>query len=195
VLSPTGASIRPIVLIDRYLHEYDVVERHHELVLAPAEKTYEALRSVDLSRSRLVRGLLAARGLPRLVRGRRSKPGSLTIDDLLRAGFVWLDEEPGRELVLGVIGTFWKPGGGVRRVEPAEFAAFDEPGLAKAVWNFRVLPDGSGRSFVTSETRVRVSDEATRRKFLLYWAAIGPFSGLIRKRALRLVKRDAERPG
>jgi len=183
------------VLIDRYLHEYDVVERHHELVLADAERTYGAVRSVDLSRSRLVRGLVAARGLPRLVRGKRSASASLTIDDLLRGGFVWLDEDPGRELVLGVIGTFWRPGGGVRRVEPAEFAAFDEPGLAKAVWNFRVLPDGEGRSFVTTETRVRVPDEATRRKFLLYWAAIGPFSGLIRKRALRLVKRDAERRG
>jgi hypothetical protein len=184
------------VLIDRYLPEFDVVERHHELVLAPADRTYQAVRQVDLARARMIRALLAARGLPRLVRrDRGNRRSTMTIDDLLRAGFVWLDEAPGRELVLGLIGTFWKPTGGVRRVDPGEFEAFDEPGLAKAAWNFRVLPDGESRSFVTTETRVHVPDESSRRKFLLYWAAIGPFSGVIRRQALLLVKRAAERPG
>jgi hypothetical protein len=183
------------VLIDRYLPDFDVIERHHELVLADADRTYGAVRSVDLSRSRLVRALFAARGVTRIVgrRGSRAPSRSITLDDLLRAGFVWLDEEPGRELVLGLVGTFWRPRGGVRRIDPGEFAAFAEPGVAKAAWNFRVLPDGDGRSFLTTETRVRVPDEPTRRKFVLYWAAIGPFSGLIRRQALRLVKREAER--
>jgi hypothetical protein len=30
---------------------------------------------------------------------------------------------------------------------------------------------------------------------VLYWAAIGPFSAIIRKQALALIKADAERPG
>jgi hypothetical protein len=119
----------------------------------------------------------------------------MTLDDLMAAGFVWLGEEPGREFVLGLVGTFWRPRGGISRVAPPEFVAFDGPGQAKAVWNFRVISDGDDRSFVTTETRVRVPDEPSRRKFLLYWAAMGPFSGVIRKQALSLIKADAERSG
>jgi hypothetical protein len=118
----------------------------------------------------------------------------MTLDDLMAAGFVWLGEDPGREFVLGLVGTFWNWSGGARRVEPREFAAFEEPGLAKSAWNFRIIPDGDERTFVTTETRVMVPDEASRRRFLLYWAAIGPFSAVIRKQALVLIKREAERP-
>jgi hypothetical protein len=181
------------VLIDDFMPAFDVSERHHTLVLAPSERAYEAARRVDLARSRAIRGLFAARGLPVLRRWKRIPGRRLTLEDLLTRGFVWLGEDPGREFVLGVVGTFWRPTGGVRRVEPDEFAGFEEPGQAKAVWNFRVIADGDERSFVTTETRVRVPDEASRRKFLLYWAVIGPFSGLIRRQALALVKRDAER--
>jgi hypothetical protein len=39
---------------------------------------------------------------------------------------------------------------------------------------------------------VRVPDEGSRRKFLLYWAVVGSFSGVIRRKALALVKADAE---
>jgi hypothetical protein len=181
------------VLIDEFMPNFDVSERHHTLVQAPAERAYEATRRVDLARSKVIRALFAARGIPLLVRGRRLERRRMTIDDLVSAGFVWLGEEPGREMVLGIVGTFWKPTGGIRRIDPSEFASFDEPGLAKGAWNFRVISDGDERSFVVTETRVRVPDEASRRKFLLYWAVIGSFSGVIRKQALALVKADAER--
>jgi hypothetical protein len=185
--------VRP-VLIDDFMPTFDVSERHHTLALAPADRTYEAARGLDLARSRVIRGLLAARGIPRLVGARRRPmPRTMTLDDLMAAGFVWLGEEPGREFVLGLVGTFWKPSGGVLRIEPREFAAFDEPGQAKAAWNFRVIPDGDDRTFASTETRVRVPDEASRRRFVLYWAAIGPFSAVIRKQALALIKREAER--
>jgi hypothetical protein len=180
------------VLIDDFMPAFDVSERHHTLVLAPADLTYEAIKRVDLGRSKLVRALFAARGIPLLIRHKRPVTRTMTLDDLVRGGFVWLGEDPGRELVLGVIGAFWRPKGGVRRIEPAEFAAFDEPGLAKAAWNFRLIADGDERTFVTTETRVGVPDEPSRKKFLLYWAAIGPFSSVVRRQALALVRRDAE---
>lgn len=181
------------MLIDEFMPSFDVSERHHTMVHAPADRAYEATRRVDLARSKIVRALFAARGIPLLVRGRRPAPRSMTLEDLVRAGFVWLGEDLDREVVLGVVGSFWKPTGGVRRVDPGEFAAFDEPGVAKAAWNFRVIPDGDERSFVITETRVRVPDEVSRRKFLLYWAVVGSFSGLVHKQALALIKADAER--
>jgi hypothetical protein len=181
------------VLIDDFMPTFDVSERHHTMVQAPAERAYQATRQLDLARSRIIRALVAARSIPLLVRGRHPRPQTMTMDELVRAGFVWLGEDPDREMVLGIVGAFWKPKGGVRRIEASEFAAFDEPGVAKAAWNFRVIPDGDDRSFVITETRVRVPDEASRRKFVLYWAVIGSFSGVIRKQALMLIKRDAER--
>jgi hypothetical protein len=183
------------VLIDEFMPHFDVSERHHTLALASSDRTYQAARGLDLARSRVIRSLFAARGIPRLIRGRgRSVSRTMTLDDLMAAGFVWLGEERGREFVLGLVGTFWKPSGGVRRIEPREFAAFEEPGQAKAVWNLRVIPDGDERTFVTTETRARVPDDASRQRFLLYWAAVGPFSALLRKQALALIKREAERP-
>jgi hypothetical protein len=180
-------------LIDRYLPDFDVHERHHALVDAPPDRTYEAVRRLDLSRSKTVRRLLAARGIPGTVRKRR-RPGrtTLTIDDLVRGGFVVLEEEPGSEIVLGVVGRFWRAKDAIRRVGPAEFAAYAEPGMAKGAWNFRVEPISDERSVVITETRVRCTDDEGRRKFVLYWAAIGPFSAVIRRRALALIKQDAE---
>jgi hypothetical protein len=180
------------VLIDDFMPIYDVSERHHTLVQAPANVTYEAVRRIDLGRSKLVRALFAARGIPLLIRHKRPMTRTLTLDDMVRGGFFWLGEDTGREMVLGVVGAFWRPKGGVRKIEPGEFAAFEEPGLAKAAWNFRLLADGDERTFVTTETRVRVADEPSRKKFLLYWAAIGPFSGMVRRQALSLIKTDAE---
>jgi hypothetical protein len=181
------------VLIDGFMPVFDVSERHHVLVDASAESAYQAARGVDLSKSRPIRALFALRGIPSLVRGRSRGSRSMTLDDLIRGGFVFLAQEPPREIVLGVVGRFWKPAGGVRRVDASEFAALGEPGEAKAAWNFRVETVTDGRSVVYTETRVRCADEPTRRKFLLYWAAIGPLSGYVRRRALHLIRSDAER--
>jgi hypothetical protein len=184
------------VLIDRHMPTFDVAERHATVVDAPAERTYAAARGVDLAGSAVVRALFAARRLPALVRrtGKRHAR-TMTLDDLVRGGFVLLEDDAPEEMVLGVVGTFWTPRGGIRRVPAEAFAAFDERGFAKAVWNFRVVPDGDGRSFLSTETRVRVPDDASRRKFLLYWSVVGPFSAAIRKRTLALIATRASAPG
>jgi hypothetical protein len=179
-------------LIDRHMPEFDVSERHAVAVAAPAAIAYEAVRRVDLAKSRPIRALFAVRGLPLRLRARRNRPGSLGVDDLLRAGFVLLDEEPGVEIVLGAAGRFWTPSGGLRRMDASEFGEPAVPGEARAVWSFRVGPRRDGGSWVVTETRVRCPDERTRRRFILYWGVIGPFSGWIRRSALRLIKSDAE---
>ena len=63
--------------------------------------------------------------------------------------------------------------------------------FAKAVWNFSV--DGKGNeSLLTTETRVRCLDDASRKSFGFYWTFIQPFSGLIRREMLKIVKKKAE---
>lgn len=99
---------------------------------------------------------------------------------------------PDREIVLGLTGRFWWPTGGLVRLRPSELAAFHEPGYAQAVWSYQIFPVGHGCA-LTTETRVRSTDDAARRALRRYWRVVGPFSGLIRRRALAAVAADAER--
>lgn len=181
------------MLIDGFVPRYDVIEHHEILVQAPAQVAYEAVRRLDLARSRVVLALLAIRGVPHLLRGRIRPARHLDLDFLLRSGFVLLAEKPGVELVFGVVGEFWRPTSGIRPVDASEFAAFDEPGYAKAAWNLAVIPGTDTDSVVLTETRVVCTDARARRRFLRYWRVIGPFSALIRRRLLHFVRDDAQR--
>jgi hypothetical protein len=173
------------VLIDRFVPHGDFSERHDIGVDAPPDKAWNALRDVDLGQDWIIRGLMILRGM---------KPGKrLTLNDAPRLGFVMLGEEPGVEIVVGVVGKFWRPTGNVRPIEAERFTRFDEVGFAKAAWNFRVIERGPGKSLVVTHTRIVCNDPASRRSFRRYWLLIRPFSGLIRRRALYRVKRDAER--
>ena len=65
------------------------------------------------------------------------------------------------------------------------------PGFTLAAMNFLVLPDASGGSLPTTETRVFANAPAARRRFAAYWRAIYPGSALIRRMWLRAVERRA----
>lgn len=67
-----------------------------------------------------------------------------------------------------------------------DFRVFAEPGYAKMALNFAF--DGDTLS---TETRVLLTDEASRRAFRRYWLVIRPFSGLIRRLWLRGIDRRA----
>lgn len=182
------------MLIDEFLPIYDVVERHQIDVRASASTVYAAVRLLDLRDVGLVRVLFRMRDLP--ARLRPSGPGAqrlgLTIDELLEGGFVLLGDRPPRELLLGLVGRFWTPTGSLVRVNAAEFRRFDHTGNAKAVWNFSLAEHADGTVRLTTETRVRCSDDTSRKRFLLYWRLMGPFSGLIRRQMLGSIKRRAE---
>jgi hypothetical protein len=183
------------MLIDDFLPVPEFAERHAVRVAAPPERAWEAVRTLDLRGSPVIRTLFALRSVPALFAGNRARGRALggTMEGLLRSGFVLLAERPPREVVLGLTGRFWTPTGGISRVEPDEFRDFARPGLAVAAWNFTVLPTDEG-SLIATETRVRCTDAAARRSFRRYWRVIRPFSGLVRREALRAVRRAAESP-
>jgi hypothetical protein len=86
-------------------------------------------------------------------------------------------------LVMAAVGRPWAPGGRTAagragRSSPV-FVDFAEPGWAKMIADFRVA---GGQ--LTTETRVLLTDEGSRRAFARYWLLIRPFSGLIRRRWL-----------
>ena len=113
-------------------------------------------------------------------------PAAFAVDDMVRYGWILLGENP-REIVLGQIGRPWEAAGTSRgpAAGPARFAAFGEPGYAKIAFSLWADPHGAASSILTMETRVALTDPGSRRRFRRYWMIIGPFSGLIRRMAMR----------
>lgn len=181
------------MLIDDYLSSYDVAAKYQMDVQAPAEHVYKAVRRMDLSGSTIIRLLFRLRELPSIFQARSSKRGlGLTLDDLFSSGFVPLAEDAPREILIGVAGKFWTSSGLIRKLDARGFRAFEEKGYAKAVWNFSLSESRVGVCNLATETRVRCFDDESLRRFRLYWTLVGPFSGVIRKETLRVVRRDAE---
>ena len=181
------------VLIDRLLDEilpaYDVAKEHELLVDAPAERTWRALLESDLRDPVISRVLMFLRGYGRHARPERAMR---TLPERLESlGFVRLGERPGRELVFGLVGRFWTPGGGLRPIRREEFSRIREEGLAKAAWNVAVEPRGRAGCRLSTETRVLCFGAPARRRFRVYWTLIEPFSGIIRVAMLRSIRERA----
>lgn len=180
------------MLLDRFISDWHVRSRHEANVSAGAAETYRAARQLDLGRSLPVAALFALRAVPHFITRRVPLRRRLTWDAFLDLGFVSLAEEPGAEFVMGAVGKFWRPDSGIVRIDPSEFAEFDEPGFAKGAMSLTVHELGSHGTLLATETRVACTDAAARRNFSLYWRVIEPFSGLIRTFMLNEVKRSAE---
>ena len=193
------------MLLDDLMPRYDVVERHRTVVRAAPSAVYAAVREADLAGGVVTRTLLALRALPaacvaavRTPRGvaaewrdRRARRG-LRLADFERAGFRVIGERAAEELVLGLLGRFWTPRGGIRAdVSAATFRAMPPAGHALAGWSFSVQARADGRTELRTETRVWCAPDA-RLKFRLYWLVVRPGSGLIRRSMLRAIRRRAE---
>jgi hypothetical protein len=186
-------------LIDTWMPRWDARERHRVRVRARPDEVYAALRTADLAAHPAVRALLLLRALPaalasgarrRELRRRSAEP--VTLAAFEEQGFRVLAEDPPRELLIGLEGVFWTAGGGIRAVDPARFAGPVPPGMARAAWNFSIVPDAGG-CVLRTETRILAGDHAARRRFRLYWLLVRPGSGLIRRLMLRSIRAEAER--
>ena len=175
-------------LIDDVLPRYDFRSRHElEIETDPigVAAALEAFR-LDVHASPVTRLLFGLRGL--------GLPRGTLREALTASSFTVLAEAPGREMVAGVLGRFWVPRERSSLLAPAdaaEFVAFDRPGWAKGVMNLFIRPIRGGGTVLSTETRVLCTDERARSRFALYWAAIGPFSGWIRRDLLRGIREIA----
>ena len=166
------------MLLSEALPEYHFQERHERRVDATPEAVFAAIRTVTLAETPVARGLMRLRGL---------RAGSVRplVEEMDGEGFVELAEEPLRELLYTAIGQPWRPRGG-KRADAAGFRTFTDPGYAKMAFNFR-FEEG----MLSTETRVLLTDERSRKRFRRYWFVIRPFSGLIRREWLRAIARRA----
>jgi hypothetical protein len=183
------------MLIDALAQIFDAVETHSITIDASVERVYEALWTADLGGSSIIKLLLVLRAMPGLISNRcRPQPrrARITLRTLIDSGFGILAENPGREIVLGVTGKFWRPTGNLSPFHREDFDSPVPPGLARAVWNFSIRESGVDQTILSTETRVICGDDASRRKFRIYWFFVRPFSGLIRRLMLRAVRRACE---
>jgi hypothetical protein len=193
-----GQAVRPSApeqdsLLDRYMPRYDVVERHHTRVDAPASVTLEAARNVDLLDEPIVRAIFRGRdvilgaqaGAPRQPKG--------LLDEVLSLGWVVLDETPGREIVVGAVTKPWEPNPVFRSIPAGEFAAFAEPQYVKIAWTLRADPLSPSASIFRTETRALATDDYARNRFRAYWSLLSPGIWLIRRMMLRPIRKEAAR--
>lgn len=141
---------------------------------------YHVAKDFDLSRSRTISLLFKIRGLP-------TKRLNLQnfVDDI---GFTNLEENYPYESLIG----FWA------RIKIAKIPSYEDfannsisPWL-KVVWNFQFEELEKVKTKVSTETRVLCVATITKLTFGLYWEIIKPFSGLTRKKMLKIIKDDSE---
>ena len=182
---------------DRFLDEvmprYDIVERHHVRVAAPADITMIAARELKLVDSCVVRAVFKGREIMLGSEPAGPPPPQALLAAALALGWGILADDPDREIVLGAVTRPWEANPVFRALPPREFAAFAEPGYVKIAWTLRADPIGPSQSIFRTETRAIATDTVARDKFRRYWAMVSPGVALIRRAMLLPVKADAER--
>ena len=169
------------MLIDDFLPKYDFIETHDIKIRASSENVIGTINEIDFCESPIIRTLMFLRRMP---------GAKMRLRDLRKTNFEILGKRDD-ELLLGLAGKLWTLTGKLQKVNANNFREFDEKGFAKAVWNFSVDSKGN-ETRLRTETRVRCLDDESRRSFGFYWTFIQPFSGLIRREMLKIVKKKAE---
>ena len=167
-------------LINKFLPRYTFNEYHEIVIDAPIDTVYKMADDLDLSKSKTISWLFKIRGLPT---NRMNLRGF--IHDM---GFTPLEANPPHERLIG----FWTR----VKIEPVasetDFLTDSISPWIKAVWNFQFEKLGQNKTRLSTETRVLCVASFTKVTFRLYWWLIKPFSGLTRKKMLRIVKEDSE---
>ena len=179
------------MLIDELLPDYDVVDRHHVEVDAPAETVYGGLRALELGTT-FFRRLFSPLRQPAALRSLPQPYPDTQTPGLPDTGLVLLAERPQEEMVLGTVGRFWEPSHDTVGLDARGFRDFDHEGYAKAALNFHIAHNGHATIRLTIESRVLCLDDASWRRFHLYWMFNRPFSGLVRSQVLRGIKHWSE---
>ena len=180
-------------LLDRFMPAYEVVERHHVRIAAPAGVTLAAAREMDLLGSGVVRTIIKAREtILGATRDDRARPRGL-VAEMQSLGWGVLAYVPGREVVVGAVTRPWEANVTFRALPPDQFAAFSEPGYVKIAWTLRAEAISTTESRFLTETRAIATDQTARAKFRRYWSFLSPGIILIRWAMLGPLKVEAER--
>lgn len=172
------------MLVDKYLSAYHFNEIHSIEINGFENGIYQKMLQCDFRNSLLINFLFRLRGIPREV---------YSIEHLTRMGFIKLDEEPGKEILFGMVTDNPMFNSCRSNVSSNEFIQTADNTIIKAVINFK-LQDKNNLQYISTETRVWCGSQALKLKFKYYWFFIKPFSQLIRKSMLKQMKLQLQNP-
>lgn len=172
--------------LDYVLPEWHRRERHRLPVDAPADVVLSAAEGLIWGEVPVFRTLMVGAALGRVT----FVPDDRVVDMFLSNGFEVLHRSSD-ELVIGGIERISRKQPVVRLAEPVAvtYREFDQPGHIKLGFNFRFIDGG----VLSTETRVRATDDRARKFFSVYWFFIRAGSGFIRHVWLRAIRRRVER--
>lgn len=172
VTTPLPA-LEPGLRLDDVVGHPDVSSRHDRRVDAPPGQVWDALLTASVDSHPAVRLLMGARALPRRIGRRPPAPPQRRRTLLQMAPYPLVSVTSGRAVIMAGVGQPWRltNAGPPPRFDLDEIVAFDAPGWVKIAMDIRVDATADG-STVTSETRVKATDEAARRAFRAYWTLI-----------------------
>jgi hypothetical protein len=123
-------------LLDRFMPSYDVAERHHVRIAAPAAVALAAAQEMELLHSPWVRVIIKGR---ELILGAkpddRRRPRGLLVE-VQSLGRGVLAEVPGREIVVGGVTKPWEANPTFRALPPDEFQGFCEHDYVRSCGRF-----------------------------------------------------------
>lgn len=177
--------------LDDVVPRPDHVTRQSRWISASPADVWAALHAVRMSGLPVTLALSAARFLPVLLTGRGL--GELHDRPFLDALPVPLlaSDEPSAVVFGGLLQPWHWTGGELGPALDADgVRAWSAPGWVKAAMDFRLTPSGSG-TLLSSETRVKATDDASRRLFARYWRVVRPGSTAVRWEVLTAVELKA----
>ena len=183
--------------LNYYLAKYDFVEKHKININSSKEKVFQAIWSLDINKSKIIRILFSLRGFYGML-GLGKKPANLehiglSFEELIKkSGFIPLEEVRNQEIVVGLVGKFWQPTGKIQRLKATDFMNYYQTGYGKVAWNLYIMQNTGNNVTLSTETRIRCLGFQAKCLFLLYWMVIRPFSGWIRLEMLKIIKEQAE---
>ena len=180
-------------LLDRFMPDYDVVERHHITIAAPADVVFASACQMDFNQHPLVRLIVATRQFLLGAQPTRVSSRVGLLDWARSIGWGDLAAVTDREVVLGAITRPWESNVIFQALDRQAFRAFNEPGFVKIAWTIRADTRHDGRCDFWTETRAIATDDVSRRRFRWYWARFSAGIALIRLSILGPLKRRAER--
>ncbi|QEC66150.1 hypothetical protein FRZ67_02075 [Panacibacter ginsenosidivorans] len=169
------------MLIDKYLPAYQFNEFHSVELNGFVDDIYQKMLQCDFSNSSLIKLLFRIRGMSKEV---------YSIEHLTKMGFIKLDEEPGKEILFGMVTDNPMFNTCRSNVSSKEFMQKDDDGIIKAVINFKLHDKSNSQHIISTETRVWCGGKQLKSQFKKYWFFVKPFSQLIRRSMLKQMKQQ-----
>jgi hypothetical protein len=171
--------------LDSWIPDPQVRTRHRRLVVASADRLWEAAGEVRVGDTRT---------LGRAVRWRiPGTPPEITFRELFRRYPFTVLAEGERWSVSGLCGRIWTLRRDYPRLEGGEeFGDWDEPGTVRVILAHWIEEEGEGRAALVSESRVEPTDRRAQLRLRALWALLGHFDRLVGGEALGVAARRAE---